>query len=106
MNLSTRFLHIFDSYGFCFSFLALVEQIPLTKACGSQCNRETLYSPFVPLQYHNIQIWQERLLLSLLVHQTSTPWAVTLLIAQHTSTVSTCLLTFSKTSKIKIFQIV
>ena len=30
---------------------SLREQIPLTKACGSQCNREALYSPFVPLQY-------------------------------------------------------
>ena len=40
MNLSICFLHVFDSYGFCFSFLALVEQIPLTKACDSQCNRE------------------------------------------------------------------
>ena len=55
MNLSTRFLHIFDSYGFCFSFMALVEQIPLTKACGSQCNREALYSSFVPLQYNKIK---------------------------------------------------
>ena len=31
--------------------MALVEQIPLTKACGSQRNPEALYSPFVPLQY-------------------------------------------------------
>ena len=45
------FLHIFDSYGFCFSFIALVERIPLTRACDSQLNREALYSSFVPLQY-------------------------------------------------------
>ena len=31
--------------------MALVEQIPLTKACDSQRNREALYSPFVPLPY-------------------------------------------------------
>ena len=27
------FWHIFDSYGFCFSFIALVERTPLIKAC-------------------------------------------------------------------------
>ena len=36
--------------------MALVEQIPLTKACGSQCNREALYSPFVPLQYTEVGV--------------------------------------------------
>ena len=34
-------------------FLALVERIPLTRACDSQRNREALYSSFVPLQYHD-----------------------------------------------------
>ena len=47
------FLHIFDSYGFCFSFIALVKRIPPTRACDSQRNREALYSPFVPLQYND-----------------------------------------------------
>ena len=60
MNLSTRFLHIFDSYGFCFSFMALVEQIPLTKACSSQRNQEALYSPFVPLQYQYADAYSKR----------------------------------------------
>ena len=52
--------------------MALVEQIPLTKSCGSQGNREALYSPFAPLQYtYFAQAMSPREISSGLRHETA-----------------------------------